>query len=163
MTIRSLLFAPMLLGFGLATSACAEDATETTEPSEAEVTASSLTIAFDGEGRLFVPQFGGDAERYHGGVHMGAGSTLTIENEGHASRRVVVRFDGPPMLDPNHEIHTSKALTVGPAESVQLRVPNSRGRYTFGCATSDSNGSCQGVALSDGSGDWAPTVVVTQL
>lgn len=168
MTIRSLILAPLLLGvlgFGLATSACAGESVEATEPSAADVTAaaSSLTVAFDGDGRLFVPQFGADAERYHDGVHAGAGGTFTIENRGHVSRGVTVHFDGPPMLDESHEIHTTRVLSLAASESARLQIPNSRGRYTFRCPTSDSDeGSCQGVALSDGSGDWSPSVGVVQ-
>jgi hypothetical protein len=163
MTIRSFPLLAIFVAFGLATSACTTDATETTAPSEAELTSASLTIAWDDDGRLFIPQFGHDAERYRQGVHVGAGGTLTIENRGHASRRMTVRFDGPPMLNPDHEIHRSSEITVGASEKTQLPVPNSRGRYSFSCPTSDSDfGSCKGVALSDGTGDWAPVVGVAQ-
>jgi hypothetical protein len=142
-------------------AACATPVEETAAPAEADLQrSSSITVAIDDDGRLFVPDLQGNLERYHNGVHVDASGVVTLENAGHSRRHVVVRFDGPPMLDPNHEIHTSQTADLGPSESVQMHVPRSRGHYSFGCPTaSDEVVACRGIVLSDGN-EWRPTVGV---
>jgi hypothetical protein len=153
-----LAFFALILGSSLAACAAPADGDDTASNSAAQE-APSLTLAFDDDGRVVVPSFHGDPAKYHAGAHLTAGAVLVLENHGSTRRSVVVHFDGPPMLDEHHEIHTSQTVDLAPGESSSVRVPRSRGRYTFSCPA-ETDGVCKPFALTDGT-TWRPMVGVS--
>jgi hypothetical protein len=158
---RARLFLSLALPFTLVACAAQSDTPASGSTEDQVQSAPALVIAIGNDGRLSVPAFGGDPSRY-AAVDVRRNALIELRNDSDERRVVVVKLDGPPMLDPAHEVHTETPLTLAPGGAERWTAPPTRGTFTFLCTVDGVSEACPGITIAPATAepDWSPRVRV---